>query len=190
MEWISTLDMSILDGIQGSLKCAFMDVFMPIITFLGNYGIIWLLCVAVMLVFRKHRICGICMLAALVLSLLVCNLILKNLVARIRPCDVKAGFELLIAHPSGFSFPSGHSASSFAAATAIFMCGRRLGAAALVLAALIAFSRLYLFVHYPTDVLCGAILGVALGIIAAVTVKRLYPLVSSRFSRARESGEK
>ena len=95
---------------------------------------------------------------------LLCNLILKPLVARIRPYDVNTAVQLLVSKPVDYSFPSGHTAASFASVVALFMAGeRKLWKPALVLAVLIAFSRLYLYVHYPTDVLGGLILGLIAG---------------------------
>lgn len=103
------------------------------------------------------------MAVSLGLEALCCNVILKPFVARIRPCDINLSVELFIPHPKGFSFPSGHTGASFAAASALFFNRKRLGILALILAALIGFSRLYLYVHYPTDVLAGALLGIMFG---------------------------
>lgn len=95
---------------------------------------------------------------------LLCNVILKPLVARIRPYDVNTAVQLLVSKPVDYSFPTGHTAASFASVVALFMAGeRKLWKTALVLAVLIAFSRLYLYVHYPTDVLGGLILGLIAG---------------------------
>ena len=107
---------------------------------------------------------GMVMMAALCIELVVCNGILKNLFARIRPCDVNTQIQLLIARPDDFSFPSGHTAASFAAVAALYFSGeRKLWKPALILACLIAFSRLYLYVHYPTDILGGILVGIAAG---------------------------
>lgn len=104
---------------------------------------------------------------ALALDVLTCNVILKPLIARTRPYDINTAIDLLIAAPKDFSFPSGHTASSFAAAAALWFGGKKkLAVPALALAVLIAFSRMYFYVHYPTDVLCGAILGMLCGYMA------------------------
>jgi undecaprenyl-diphosphatase len=102
---------------------------------------------------------GIMLLGSLLLCFLLGNLLLKPLVGRIRPCDIHSSIPLLIARPTDYSFPSGHTMSSFAAANIIFHANVELGIAAYILALLIAFSRLYLYVHYPSDVLAGMILG-------------------------------
>ena len=136
-----------------------MDVIMPAISFLGNAGWVWILAGVVMAVIPKTRKIGITVCIALLLSLIVCNLTLKPIVNRIRPYDIKEGIELLITKPHDASFPSGHSSASFAAAVAMVLYDKKIGIPAVVLASLIAFSRLYLYVHFPTDVLGGIILG-------------------------------
>ena len=104
------------------------------------------------------------MVAALVVDVLLCNIVLKNLVARTRPYDVNTGVHLLVAKLHDYSFPSGHTAASFTAVVALSFAGeKRAWKAALVLACLIAFSRMYLYVHYPTDVLGGVLVGIAAG---------------------------
>ena len=113
------------------------------------------------------------MLLALLFSLLVGNLTLKPLVARPRPCWRNPEIPLLVANPTDYSFPSGHALSSFAAATAIFMGNRRAGIAALAGAFLMACTRLYFYVHYPTDVLAGMIIGAVLGVIAGIVAAQL-----------------
>ena len=110
---------------------------------------------------------------ALLLSLIMCNGIMKNLVARPRPCWVDTSVHLLIKNPTDYSFPSGHTSASFAAAVAIFMYHKKIGIVALIIAANIAISRIYLFVHYPSDVLVSLILGCLYGVIAYFAVKAL-----------------
>ncbi len=114
--------------------------------------------------FRKTRVCGFCVLAGLAVGALITNVTLKPLVARDRPFWVNDTVQLLVSAPKDFSFPSGHTQASFVAAAAIWMNHRKWGTAAFILAALIAFSRLYLYVHFPTDVLAGAVIGICVGI--------------------------
>ena len=126
------------------------------------------------------------MAAALIIDLLLCNVLLKNLVARTRPYDVNTGIQLLVAKLRDYSFPSGHTAASFASATALYFAGeKKLWKPALVLACLIAVSRLYLYVHYPTDVLGG----VVIGIIAGYLGYRLVKVLEDKFSRMKNGGE-
>lgn len=139
---------------------------MPIITKLGSGGAVWIAIALIFIIFKKYRIDGITILFALLMCVLVGNVTLKPLIARVRPCDVNTAISLLIPRPTDFSFPSGHTMSSFAAATVIFCKNKRMGIIAGILAAVITFSRLYLYVHYPSDILGGIIIGIALGILA------------------------
>ncbi len=164
-------DLPILDWIRSHLSCKFLDAVMPVITALGDNGIFWIAVAAVLLCLPKYRKAGFAMGIAMLMGLLICNATLKPLIARIRPYDYQlqhfgTAIELLIAAPHDYSFPSGHTAASFEAATALLLYHRKWGIAALFLACLIAFSRLYLYVHYPTDVLFSVALGVALAFLA------------------------
>ena len=111
------------------------------------------------------------MLVGLCIDVIVCNGLLKNLVARTRPCDVNTAIQLLISHPTDYSFPSGHTAASFTAVAALYFSGdKKIWKAAIVLGTLIAFSRMYLYVHYPTDILGGALIGIFSGFVGAKIV--------------------
>lgn len=160
---MQALEFSVLNWIQSSLRCGFLDAAMPWISRLGNAGLIWIVLTLILLLIPKYRRTGLTLACALLLDLLCCNLILKPLIARIRPCDVNTAVTLLIARPKDYSFPSGHTAASFAAVSALFFSRSRLWLPALALAVLISFSRLYLYVHWPSDVLAGALLGAVLG---------------------------
>ena len=140
----------------------------------GSYGQLWLIVAALLLIFKKTRKAGVSVLIAYLAVFLIGQLALKNLFSRPRPCQIDEAFALLVARPSSSSFPSTHSAWAFGAATAIFMGHRKLGAAAFVVAALIAFSRMYMFLHFPTDVLFGAAMGIALGVLASRVAKALW----------------
>ena len=157
------IELSILDWFQ-TLHTPFLDKIMVFITRLGDVGIIWIVLSIVLLLIPKTRKSGVVMVAALVVDVLLCNIVLKNLVARTRPYDVNTGVHLLVAKLHDYSFPSGHTAASFASVTALYLAGeKKLWKFALVLACLIAISRLYLYVHYPTDVLGGILFGVISG---------------------------
>lgn len=157
------IELNILDWIQ-TLHAPFLDKIMVFITRLGDVGIIWIVLSIVLLLIPKTRKSGAVMVAALVVDVLLCNIVLKNLVARTRPYDVNTGVHLLVAKLHDYSFPSGHTAASFASVTALYLAGeKKLWKFALVLACLIAISRLYLYVHYPTDVLGGILFGVISG---------------------------
>lgn len=167
MAALSAAELGVLDWITQHLHTAFLDHIMPWLSRLTDRGEVWILLGVLLLIFyRKDRGVGVQVLVALALSLLLCNLLLKNAVGRVRPFALKEAVELLIPPPLDPSFPSGHSSASFAAAS-VLMRSRWEGRwAALVLAALIAFSRLYLYVHFPTDVLAGILVGVLCGVLA------------------------
>ncbi len=156
-------DLYILNCIQEYLRTPFLDTAIPFITHLGDKGIIWIGLAVVLLLFPKTRKAGFAVAAALIFEAICCNIILKPLVGRIRPFDINTTVELLIAAPKDYSFPSGHTAASFAAVSALFFSKNRLWIPALILGIAIAFSRLYLYVHYPSDVLAGILLGILTG---------------------------
>ena len=167
------MELRFLDFLQ-TIHTPLLDKILAFITSLGNVGIIWIVLAVVLLILPKTRKTGIIVAAALLMDLVLCNLILKNLVARVRPYDVNTAIAILIKKPLDFSFPSGHTAASFAAMTALFLAKmKKAWIAALILAVLIAFSRLYFYVHYPTDVLGGAVVGVLSGIIGYTIVEKI-----------------
>ena len=163
-----SFDLPVLDWIAANLWCPVLDAIMPVITVLGDAGIFWI-AVAVLFIFtRKYRKTGIGMIIALMMGLVICNICLKPTIARIRPYDFKEEYlgvvvNLLIDKQHDFAFPSGHTIASFEAAVVILLGSKKLGIPAMILACLIAFSRLYLYVHYPTDVLVAIVLGIAFG---------------------------
>lgn len=167
-------ELKILDFIQEKLTCPFLDAVMPIITSLANGGILWIISALVLICLKKTRKTGFSVGLALILGFIIGNLILKNAVARIRPYDMNSQIEILVNKLSDYSFPSGHTLASFEAASVLLIRNRRLGIPAIVLATLIAFSRLYLYVHYPTDVLAGAVLGIIIAVFASRLTGKLY----------------
>ena len=146
------------------LHTPFLDEVMKGITFLGESGWFWILVAVLLFCQKRTRKIGLAVALSLAVGLLLGNIILKPLIARQRPCWLDGSIPLLIASPRDFSFPSGHTLASFEGAVSIFLYRRDWGLWALALAVLIAFSRLYLFVHFPTDVLAGAVLAIALGV--------------------------
>ena len=170
---ITGADLAILDFIYDNLHCAFLDAVMPVITALGNGGILFIAIAVVMLFFKRTRKTGLMIGCALILGLLVCNLTLKPLVARERPFTHRA-VELLVSRPKDFSFPSGHTIASFEFATVLFLRERKAGIIALVAAVLISFSRMYLYLHFPSDVFTSVVLGILFGILGVVIVNALW----------------
>ncbi len=146
-----------LELVQDIFHGSVLDFVMPRLSAVGNMGLIWIICGIVLLCTKRYRKSGIMLLLGLLLGWLIGNVILKNLIARPRPCWIVTDFPMLIEIPKDFAFPSGHTLSSFIAAFVLWRTDRKFGGAALVLAILMAFSRLYLFVHFPTDVIGGVL---------------------------------
>ena len=183
--WAIAFDLPILDWIQSNMANPFLDKIMPIITVLGDAGIFWMICAAILAITKKYRRIGFGMAIAMALGLLVCNVTLKPLVARIRPYDLQetlgVTINLLIEKQHDFSFPSGHTIASFEACTVILLGSKKLGIPATLLAILIAFSRLYLYVHYPTDVIASVILGTLFGVIGYLVANNVKFSLKGKF---------
>ncbi len=165
-----------------SIHNSVLDFIVPKITFLGNAGWFWIVVVLLLLVLPFNRKIGVQATISLILTVIVCNVILKPSIMNCRPCWLEPEVQLLVKVPHDFSFPSGHSNASFAVATAIFTRNKKLGIPALVLAVMIAISRLYVFVHWPTDVLAGTCVGICGGIVSYFIVEYFYKRYSKNTS--------
>ncbi len=151
---------------------------MRFVTSLGNFSIAWVMLALVLILIPKTRKIGFVVMAAVILDSVLCNVILKNIFVRPRPCDVNTAINLLIPRPLGYSFPSGHTSASFAAVSALYFSGeRKIWKAALALAILIAFSRMYLYVHYPTDVLGGILVGIFCGYVGKACFDKICKML-------------
>ena len=183
-----SFDLPILDWIQANLQSDFMDKFMPFITVFGDAGIFWMVISALFVIFPKTRKTCLGMAFAMMIGLVVCNITLKPLVAHIRPYDLQAELgvtiRLLCDAQHDFSFPSGHTIASFEAAV-VMLKNRKLGIPAMILAVLISFSRLYLYVHYPTDVIASVILGTIFALIGDA----LAGLIAPKLGAGRKKGK-
>ena len=178
------LDWGILHWIQNNITCPFLDAVVPKLTMLGNAGIIWILAGVLLLCTKKYRRQGALVLMGLLAGLLVGNVALKHLVARSRPCWLDPSVQLLIATPTDYSFPSGHTLSSTIAATILTKTDRRFGYVAIPLAVLIALSRLYLYVHFPSDVFAAALLGLLIGELTFRYGGKLFDKISRRLTQS------
>lgn len=156
------MELAILDGIQ-TLRWGPLDAAMTFVSWMGNHGEVWILMAAVLLAVKKYRRAGVAVCCGLVLDLLCCNLLLKPLIGRGRPFLLRPELTLLVPPPGDASFPSGHTAAAFAAVFALRTAESPLWRPALALAAAMAFSRLYLYVHWPSDVAGGILLGALVG---------------------------
>ena len=183
-DFIQAFDFSILDFIQQNMRCELLDSVFPVITSGVFVALFWVTAAVCMLFTKKYRRCGIAALVCLLLGLFFGNLILKHLVARARPCWLKPIADMLVAVPKDFSFPSGHTLSSFIVAI-VFLChSRAIGIPALVVASLFAFTRLYVYVHFPTDLLGAIILAVPLAIFGNMLTQRVVSwIVEKRRSK-------
>lgn len=175
VEFITNIDFNILNFIQENIRNAFLDPIMVVLSYIGEYGVFWILLAIVLLFSRKTRAAGVCALAAMALGFLCGDMIIKNIIARPRPFLLNPQVDMNIPGPTSYSFPSGHSTSAFAAVTALFGMlkeKRWIAYSGLVLAILIVFSRMYNYVHYPSDILGGIALGVITGLIMVFIFKK------------------
>ena len=173
LDFIQNLDVNILYFIQDNLRTPFLNEFMTHFTSLGNGGLIWITLTLIMLIYPKTRKAGACSAISIILCFLTVNLGIKNIVARTRPYDTYELIRCIIKPAVDYSFPSGHSAIAFATVLPIyFQLGKKWGIPFMLAALLMAASRLYVCVHYPSDVLCGMIFGV---VCAVVACKLIYP---------------
>ncbi len=159
------LELSVLNFIYG-MHSPLLDRIMVFITRLGDKGLLWIMLALLLCLTKKYRRAGITMLLALLINLIIGNITLKPLIARVRPFEYTDAIELLIDIPRDFSFPSGHTFASFASAYTMFLFYKKEGTILLIIAALIAFSRLYLYVHFPSDVLCGCLFGIGVAYVS------------------------
>lgn len=174
MDIILNIDNSILDFIQQHIVCEPLNKVMVFITELGTGARLWILIGLILLLIKKYRKYGIVIFVSVILSHFIGNVAIKHIVKRARPCQVNTAIDLIVNRPKSYSFPSGHTFTSFAPATVLFLMNKKIGIPALIIAALIGFSRMYLYVHYPSDVLCGAILGILVGVILTKLSKKYF----------------
>lgn len=176
LDWIVDVDFRILDGIQETFKSGFLDWFLPKVTMLGEKGWIYIVIAVVFLLIPRYRKWGWSLAFGLLFGLVFGNLIIKNAVGRVRPYDRISDFTLLVEPLTDFSFPSGHTmaAFEFLAVVCCMPVNRVYKLLAVLFSLVMAFSRLYLYVHFPSDVLMGAILGTLFGMCGVFLAKRIY----------------
>ena len=165
------IEFAILYAIQ-NIHTDFLDRFiLAIMNITGSYGQLWVILAVLLLFFKKTRKAGFTILISYAMVFVVGQYGLKDLIARPRPCHMDETVALLVSRPSSFSCPSTHSAWAFAAAASVFSWHKKFGIVVGVIALIVAFGRLYLFVHFPTDVLFGIALGILFAFVAYSIVK-------------------
>ena len=196
MNALNAFELPVLDWIQANLVCPFLDTICPFLSMLCAHGEIWIALALLFLIFPKTRRMGLGMSVALLLGLIFVNGMLKPLIFRIRPFDFNEANiaprikDLLFngtfppGNLSDGSFPSGHTVASFEACSVMLYLDKRWGIPALSLALFIAFSRLYLYVHYPTDVLAAIVLGFLFGLVGVLVTKLIYRKVAEKKNKA------
>lgn len=179
LDIINNLDINILNFIRDSLSNPVMDKLMIFLTSLGDKGFIWIVIGVILLTQKKYRKIGFVLLIALLITSIVGEGVIKNIVQRHRPFITYPYISIIINPPISFSFPSGHTSSSFAAATVLGYYIKEWRYVFYIFATSIAFSRIYLFVHYPSDIIAGILLGV---ICALLTIKVIDKLKLKKLS--------
>lgn len=173
IDFITNIDFSILYWIQDNLRNSFMDFVMPLFSNLQDGGLIWISIAVVMLFFKRTRYCGIAVLLAMGIDTLITEYGIKNIVCRVRPCNLVDDVNMLVEKPTSYSFPSNHSASAFAGAVAVMLTIKKKAwtIPAFVFSGIISFSRMYVFVHFPSDVFAGILLGSAVAVLVCFLMK-------------------
>jgi undecaprenyl-diphosphatase len=179
MDIIYRFDFAILDALQ-KIHCTFLNCLLAFFTYIGEGGAVWIAAAVIMLICKKYRKAGCAVSLALLFELIFNEQLIKKLIKRTRPFILNPAIDTIVHRPSSYSFPSGHTCTAFAAATAIFLHDKKLGTAAYITAAVIGFSRNYFYIHYPTDVLCGAAIGIIFGVAAVKTVHFAEKKISCR----------
>lgn len=183
MDIIREIDFMVLDYIREHLRSGFLDNIMPVITAFGNMGMFWVLVALIISAKSKYRRCSMTMMIGMIAGVLIGNFVVKNIIRRDRPCWINEIGNMLIEIPQDYSFPSGHTMSSFIAATILCYYDKKFAVPSFSVAILIAFSRMYLYVHFPTDIIGGALLGIG---IAAMTVTMTNKYVFDRKSSVQQ----
>lgn len=169
-----SFEFDILNYLQ-TLHNPFLDKLMLFFTHLGDQGFIWVCLCLILLIIPKTRKTGVILFIALLIDTLVCNVFLKNFFMRPRPCTINPNITLLIPQPQDYSFPSGHTAASFTVVSVLYLLKqKKLFIFSLVLACFIAFSRMYLYVHYPSDILGGVIVGFLCGLLSYLLTFKIH----------------
>lgn len=171
---INKFDNYILFNIEKYMQNEYLDRLMPIVTSMGNGGLIWITIAGVLMLDKSYKAIGNVVILTLIISTIIGEGIVKHLVRRVRPCNYQSTINLLIAKPMSYSFPSGHTVSSFAVAEILSIYFSQYKLIFIGVALLIAFSRLYLYVHYPSDIISGIIIGILCSKLVFIILRQDY----------------
>lgn len=184
------MELSILHAIQHLHNPVLDQVMITVFnTLVGSLGQLWIVVGAVLLIIPKTRKCGAAVLLSYALSFLIGNEWLKDFIARPRPCAVDNTVLMIVKKPSSFSCPSVHTYLAFSSAMAIYHYFKKAGIGVFVFAALVGFSRMYFFVHYPTDVLFGAVLGIATALVVCLALDKVCASIKDFWEHRKKAGE-
>ncbi len=165
IDFLKSLDWAILHWIQDNLRMEILDKIMPVFSFLGNGGLVWIVLAVILLIPRRTRRTAILVLIGLAAAGLIGTNLIKEFVARPRPCWLDDSVVMLIKVPQDYSFPSGHTVCGVVSCFLINRTNKVIGFFSVILMLLIAFSRMYLYVHFPSDILAGLVFGIIVGAI-------------------------
>ena len=177
---MDAFELKILNAIQHFFRCPIMDRIICFFNLFGEYGAFWIALALLLLCFKKTRRIGASVALALMIGFAFGNGLLKHLIARPRPFTLNPAVSLAVSKLTDSSFPSGHALACFESAAAVFCFHKKWGAAALLLAAIVGFGRIYLYVHFPSDVLAGALLGIGVGVLSVFLVNRIFDRITQR----------
>ena len=177
LETILAFDTNAMLWVQENLRNPFLSAILIPVTKSGNAGILFIITGLLLICFKRTRKMGTIFLISLAVNFIISNLFLKNIVARIRPFDVIEALTTLVPRPHGYSFPSGHTSSVFACMVTFFFTNRKIAPYLMIYAVLMGFSRVYVGVHYPTDVITGAIIGTLIACVSSI----LYNYIENKF---------
>lgn len=175
------MDIALLNWIQ-QFSNEFLDKFFVFFTRIGDYGELWILICIIFLLFKRTRKAGILGLLALLIEAILVMFVLKPMFDRPRPY-ITYNFPILIPTPSGSSFPSGHTAASFAVAIMLYLKDVPFKRTIMGLAALMSYSRLYLYVHYPSDILGGFVIALVIALLLKHYEKPIIDMIQSMVSK-------
>lgn len=171
MSFIQAID-SFLPRVLESIANPFWDSFMVFVSHLGDAGFVWIIVVLTLLISKKYRKVGIIAAVSLTVCFVTGNYLIKPLVGRIRPCNLYPDLRMIVPCLTDYSFPSMHTATAFSVSAVLFRHNKLMGIPAIILSVFIALSRVYLNLHFATDIVCGALYGIIFALFTDIVIKK------------------